>query len=99
MAQCAPKEAFHISCSAGSGKGTQHRWVNPSLQEDLGDEHQVDAMLDRLAEGRLVPGVQAFRSGASLSGGGVQEHTHFHGRSVLKSTKNLQLQVCSTAHD
>ena len=69
------------------------------MQEDLGDERQIDAMLDRLAMGCVVPGVQAFRSGAPLSDGAIQEHIHLHGRPMLKSTKNLQLQVCSTAHD
>lgn len=92
------KEAY-ISRSADAGRGTQHRLMNPGLQEDLGDQHQIEAMLDRLAQGRLVPGVQAFRSGASLSDGAILEHIHLHERSVLKSTKNLQLQVCSTAHD
>ena len=82
------KQAHDIS---GAGKGVQSR--TPGLQEDLGDELQIDAMLERLAKGRLVPGVQAFRSGASLSDGASQEHVHLHGRSVLKSRKNLQLQV------
>lgn len=63
----------------------------------------TSTMLERLATGHLVPGVQAFRSGASHSDDVIQEH--LYGRSVLKSRKNLQLQVfeghiiCMTSAD
>lgn len=69
----------------------QHRLLHSGVQEDLGDEHQIDAMLERLAKGCLVPGVQAFKVRASHSNDAFQEH--LHGRSVLRSSKNLQLQV------
>lgn len=76
----------------------QQRLRFPGPQEDLGDELQIDAMLESLAKGRLVPGVQAFRSGASLSDRAFQEHVQLHGRPLLKSRKNLQLQVVWDAH-
>ena len=85
--------------SAGRGRGVQHRPVNPDLPEDLGDEHQIDAMLERLEKGRLVPGVQAYRSAAPLTDVALQQHVQLHGRTVLKSRKNVQLQVLEKMHE
>lgn len=55
-------------------------------------------MIDRLTKGHLVPGVQAFRSRAPT--GNVHTRLHqlpFDGRQMVKSHKNLQLQVCVAA--
>lgn len=52
-------------------------------------------MIDRLTKGHLVPGVQAFRT-RTLTGN-VHTRLHqlpFYGRQVVKSNKNLQVQVC-----
>lgn len=71
-----------------------------NTQEDLGNEHAINDMIDRLTKGHLVPGVQAFRSRMPI--GSVFTRLHqlpFDGRQVVTSNKNLQLQVCLLCND
>lgn len=75
--------------------GLQQKAQAINTQDDLGNEHGIDDMIDRLTKGYLVPGVQAFRS--RMPTGSVRTRLHqlpFDGRQVVKSNKNLQLQVC-----
>ncbi len=51
-------------------------------------------MIDRLTKGHLVPGVQAFRSRMPADNVHIRLHQlPFDERQVVKSNKNLQLQV------
>lgn len=85
----------HRHCIAGASRAMHHRALAPSMQDDLGSEHQISAMFERLAKGHVVPGVKAFRSHA-LSASSACQQVHLDGRPLLKSSKNLQLQVLRT---
>lgn len=75
--------------------GVQHKAQAINTQDDLGNEHGIDDVIDRLTKGHLVPGVQAFRSRMPTGSVNTRLHQlHFDGRQVVKSNKNLQLQVC-----
>ncbi|KAA6419501.1 MAG: hypothetical protein FRX49_10599 [Trebouxia sp. A1-2] len=76
--------------------GVQQKAQAINTQEDLGNEHAINDMIDRLTKGHLVPGVQAFRSRMPI--GSVFTRLHqlpFDGRQVVTSNKNLQLQLDS----
>ena len=80
-------------CGVGVSRGVHGKAASLGMQEDLGDEHHIDCQLERLSRGQLLPGVQAFRSQALCLDGASEQHLHLDGRSVQKSTKNLQLKV------
>lgn len=83
---------------AGASRGVQGKAASLGMQEDLGDEHHIDSQLERLSRGQLLSGVQAFRSQALCPGSPLEQQLHRDGRSVQKSTKNLQLKVLGYAH-
>ena len=68
------------------------------MYEDLGNEHRINEVLDKLAQGYLVPGVQAFTScGPSQHASPHQMQSTGDSSTLLKSSKNLQMQVTCNA--
>ncbi|DBA74971.1 TPA: hypothetical protein ACH3X1_010314 [Trebouxia sp. C0004] len=103
-------DPVHMAISYGKPiEGCKHALViipgNPGLQQkaqaintqdDLGNERGIDEMIDRLTKGYLVPGVQAFRSRMPTGSVHTRLHQlHFDGRQVVKSNKNMQIQLDS----
>ena len=87
------QNACTYASAAGVGRAVQHSTARQSAHEDLGDEQRITNMLERLSSGNVVPGVHAFKSQVWLLGSTGAQEAHVDSRQVLKSSKNVQLQV------